>query len=157
MALSFDQHRLVDLRGRATALGASHSPVDAMQKAYIENQIAGASGRIASDQSTLDSLNHWQGLMYDVETVLPKTSQTTQIMSRSLSMDQRLNGGDASMNSRNEGDYDPQSRREERAGAGRAAAKDLSQRSPWWIIGTSLIFEAVILTLTAWKFARQDY
>ena len=35
--------------------------------------------------------------------------------------------------------------------------KALRRRSVPWIIGTSLAFEAVMLTLAAWAFCRRDY
>jgi hypothetical protein len=31
------------------------------------------------------------------------------------------------------------------------------QRSIWWIVGTSLLFEAAVLGLAAWSFSRRDY
>lgn len=35
--------------------------------------------------------------------------------------------------------------------------EELDQRSPWFIIGTSLGFEAVLLLIAGWVFARRDY
>ena len=31
------------------------------------------------------------------------------------------------------------------------------QRPTWWIIGTSLLFEGVLLSIAGWKFCRRDY
>ncbi len=36
-------------------------------------------------------------------------------------------------------------------------AREFHSRSPWWIVGTSLAFEAVILALASWVFCRRDF
>jgi hypothetical protein len=33
----------------------------------------------------------------------------------------------------------------------------MKSRSLWWVIGTSLAFEAVVLLLAAWSFCRRDF
>jgi hypothetical protein len=33
----------------------------------------------------------------------------------------------------------------------------LNKRPIWWIVGTSLGFEAVVLAVAAWIFCRRDY
>lgn len=35
--------------------------------------------------------------------------------------------------------------------------QELRDRSIWWVIGTSLIFEAFILALGSWIFSRRDF
>ena len=40
----------------------------------------------------------------------------------------------------------------------RAAVEDEMARRPvWWVVGTSLVFEAAILGIGAWYFRRRDY
>ena len=41
--------------------------------------------------------------------------------------------------------------------AGRSLMKEIRSRSVWWVVGTSLGFEAVVLALAAWIFSRRDY
>ncbi|MGC4015335.1 MAG: hypothetical protein QM755_12585 [Luteolibacter sp.] len=79
---------------------------------------------------------------------LPKTGETTRLMNRLIKVRTGL-GDEEAIN-------------EAGGGGGRGdlaeAAREASVRhSPFYIIGTSLAFEAVILGLGAWIFCRRDY
>ena len=39
----------------------------------------------------------------------------------------------------------------------REMLEELRSRSVWWVVGTSLAFEAVVLLIAAWIFCRRDY
>lgn len=105
-------------------------------------------------------------ILYGVKTVLPKTSETTDLMSRWLLSDAALNADFDD----DEGDSDDgaaagrpgqnPARAQRRAGReddARTVAQTLNTRPVSWVIGTSLGFEAVVLALAAWVFWRRDY
>jgi hypothetical protein len=39
----------------------------------------------------------------------------------------------------------------------REMLEELRSRSVWWVVGTSLAFEAIVLLIAAWIFCRRDY
>jgi ABC-type transport system involved in multi-copper enzyme maturation permease subunit len=82
-------------------------------------------------------------ILYYVLTVLPKTTETVALLERNLLSVDELTAG-------------PSGRPEEMAAA-RETAETLRSRSVWWIIGTSLGFEAAALGCAAFIFCRRDY
>lgn len=85
-------------------------------------------------------------IMHGVNTLLPKTTETIGLLERWLVQLANLperpvgNGPERAL---------LQSQEE--------FAEAMHQRSPWWIIGTSLGFELAVLSLGAWIFCRRDF
>jgi hypothetical protein len=106
-----------------------------------------AGGRAASQRepSSNRGLETARRILGAVNTVLPKTRETITLLQRWLI---RLADLPPMAN-------DPQQR------AMQAAQRDLQEvldrRSPFWILGTSLGFELVVLVWAAWVFCRRDY
>ena len=102
------------------------------------------------------ALDRWHGRVIALKTTLPKTNETINLLRRWLidladlpdvqqqtaevEMDDEASPGPGP---------DPE--------ATMRAAEELDSRSPWWIIGTSLGFEAVVLLIAGWVFARRDF
>ena len=84
-------------------------------------------------------------ILHGVMTVLPKTTATIELLQRWLIRLADLPKQPASG--------------EEMAiqAAQRELVEALYQRSPSWIMGTSLGFELVMLGLAAWLFCRRDF
>jgi len=111
--------------------------------------------RLVADRGSkaVRNLNIAHDVAYGIKTVMPKTRETTEIMNRKLIRPARAPDGeevDEPMDgSRREGPFTD------------ADIQKLDQtmrtRSLWWVIGTSLGFEAVVLLLAAWVFCRRDY
>ena len=84
--------------------------------------------------------------MHGVNTALPKTTETIGLLERwvvrlaNLPERPPSNGPDRAM---------IESQLE--------FAAAIRQRSPWWIVGTSLGFEVVVMGLAAWIFCRRDF
>ncbi len=96
----------------------------------------------------------WHQALFDVETILPKTNATVELLDRTLIRSARLQGvsRDNEDNSRNSGvdlNNNP-------VPIGKLNAI-LRSRTAGWIIGTSLAFEGIVLALAAWIFCRRDY
>ena len=94
-------------------------------------------------------------VVYAFKTVLPKTRETTELMNRRL-----LRNVSATTEEAEPDDVTGDGRRE-RGPFTPADVQKLDEtmrsRSLWWVIGTSLAFEAVVLLLAAWSFCRRDF
>jgi len=85
-------------------------------------------------------------IMHGVNTVLPKTGETIGLLERWLVRLAHLP------------EQPPRGERERAIfESQQEIVQALQQRSPWWIVGTSLGFELVVLTLAAWVFCRRDF
>ncbi len=98
-------------------------------------------------------------IVYGLKTALPKTSETTALLSRSLisepEYDDAADDGPRPGNNGNDN-----IRRRERAitrADERAVQSAVRQRPVAWVVGTSLLFEAAVLGVAAWVFCRRDY
>ena len=84
--------------------------------------------------------------LYGMKTCLPKTNDTLNLMDRTMvSMAELSEAAGRRTQSRRSDDFGVQVEQEYRS------------RSVAWIVGTSLLFEGVILAWAAWIFCRRDY
>ena len=127
-----------------------------------------ASALVAAQQTELDEArqqaaeNHhtariWGNIhtvIYAIKTVTPKTTDTIELLDRyvfphideaQLAAGVDQGGGDAP---------DPRGAMMEGA---KETVQDLRKRSPTWVVGTSLAFEAVIVLWAGWLFWRRDF
>lgn len=104
-------------------------------------------------------------LTYAAKTVLPKTRATNELLDRSLRATQP-----AEVTNRRERPAPRSNRRASQPPADdstlarlgdpalvREVQAEQLSRPIWWVLGTSLAFEAVILAIAAWIFCRRDY
>lgn len=119
---------------------------------------------LARQRSELDeqreSLSTWRTahrLTFALKTVLPKTTETMELLERSIIDWGELEGFREAATS---------SRRSRGRGNDRGFGSDqvnqelertLRSRSAWWVLGTSLGFEVAVLALGAWIFCRRDF
>lgn len=95
------------------------------------------------------ALRKWHGRVTAVKTVLPKTSDTINLLGRALLSpeDTVLIAGAFTPDTEGESPDQTIERME-------AASRD---RSLWWILGTSFLFEAAVLGVGVWAFSRRDF
>jgi ABC-type transport system involved in multi-copper enzyme maturation permease subunit len=96
-------------------------------------------------------------LVYAFKTALPKTRETTEVMNRRLLRNVRPDTQESEPD-----DLTEDGPRRNRNGPFTPADvqkldQTMRSRSLWWVIGTSLAFEAVVLMLAAWVFCRRDF
>jgi ABC-type transport system involved in multi-copper enzyme maturation permease subunit len=116
------------------------------------------------DQKSTDE--NWQlahRLFYAAKTVVPKTTETANLVARELAI--RADIGEASDDDAQQG-ADENTRRQrgffrsqfvrERDMAA-AMQSEMESRSVWWVVGTSLCFEALVLGAGVWYFRRRDF
>jgi ABC-type transport system involved in multi-copper enzyme maturation permease subunit len=89
------------------------------------------------------------------KTVFPKTDETTELLERVLNKDMALDVPEAQP-----GDDAPSWMKLSQADRQRLAARiveSFRERSAWWVVGSSLGFEALVLAIGAWIFCRRDF
>jgi hypothetical protein len=162
------------IAGQINAVDAQIATLKGSADPGAANQLAGLESRRSTltTQSDRTTVPNWmvtgQWVVYDVKTFVPKTRETLALLDRYLFNDKDLQ--EASKISEDEipppGPQGPPpgpSGRGRGIRAGRGADFTLIQarldreRSVWWIIGTSLVFEAVCLALAAWHFCTRDF
>jgi hypothetical protein len=115
-----------------------------------------------------DLLISAQKVAYYAKTFVPKTRETLGLLDRILFNDNDL--AQASKINTESAEQAPPSFAPppgRGGGPGRGPAANVSeslvqaqldrQRSIWWVVGTSLVFEAVMLALAAWYFCTRDF
>ena len=144
---------------RLTANPSTSAKLQESRINYEQRKLDRANARLSDVVPGARKLKLAHQILYGVKTVLPKTSETTNMLERWLFTDAEIEA----RFEQQENDAAPMFQGEERedivgahdaAQRAQMAARD---RSPAWVIGTSLAFEAVVLTLAAWVFCRRDY
>jgi hypothetical protein len=96
-------------------------------------------------------------IVVGVKTVFPKTSETVQLIDRWIveaARLERIPGDDVEPSTFRFGA--PMSQQEQRLLQARIEER-LRGRNAWWVLGTSLIFEAMVLALACVVFVRRDF
>lgn len=119
--------------------------------------------RIESLSDSLESLETWQDRAYAVKTVLPKTAETIALLERWLIPLEDLPMGQSAEEAEAEAsieeaesagfEMDEASRQE----ASLKAQEEIRDRPLWWVLGTSLVFEFIVLGVASWIFVRRDF
>ncbi len=133
----------------------------------IESMPLIAREREARDKAEKDvkALQFWAELVYKTKTVLPKTGETIGLLERWTIPQTQIEAAqaraDASLKAEREADEKDVNKSDDRQGQTgmdeQAIIDELRSRPVWWIVGTSLGFEAVMLLLAGWIFVRRDY
>ena len=124
-------------------------------------------GSLRQRAETARELAMWSGrfqrILYGIKTVTPKTTDTSDLLNRYVFTEEEV---EQSLNPPPQREGSPWRRRQNGgqaaddqatvAGA-KTATLELYNRSPTWVIGTSLLFELVVVTLAGWMFVRRDY
>ncbi len=112
--------------------------------------------RVTEAEAAVDTWTAWAKRVYLLKTVLPKTQETIGLLERNLITIEELN---QLMNQ--SGDEVEAPDEDVPAMADPRVAKRVNEviraRSVGWILGTSFIFEGVILLLATWIFRRRDF
>ncbi|MCI0362876.1 MAG: hypothetical protein L0Y44_07455 [Phycisphaerales bacterium] len=127
-------------------------PTDPSIIQSAEQRLADRKKELESNQSTIGKLEIAHNIAMGVKTVLPKTAETIGLLERWLIDLAELpeQPEDDRAKAMREFDIDQQQLQEE-------AILEVRNRSAFWVMGTSLIFEAVVVGLAAWIFCRRDF
>lgn len=118
-----------------------------------------ATQQVADAQESVTTWSHWARIVYITKTILPKTTETTGLLERHLiSLDElkKLMPGDDDEPASDD-EPAPRHRPRNRNGAQARVEAALRERSVWWIAGTSVAFEVVVLSIACVVFCRRDF
>ncbi len=110
--------------------------------------------KVKKNQRTASNINRW---FFICKTIFPKTAETVSLLERKLisSADLQI------MRSESDSGVNIEMKDEnEHVDQARAAARMqdiLRSRSVWWIVGSSLVFETLILGISGFIFCRRDF
>jgi hypothetical protein len=100
-----------------------------------------------------------QRITYDFKTVTPKTTDTIDLLNRYVFTDEEVEssfnrpGRPREAARRQNAPVDQQAAAE----GAQSSAKEVRSRSIAWVVGTSLLFELLLVTWAGWIFCRRDY
>lgn len=125
--------------------------------AELEKDLDDKEQKLAAAKDDQSRLTMVHSLLFATKTVLPKTSETMELLQRSLvSATELENFIDNAP--------EPQRRRQNRddvrvseVSVQKEVNRILRERSVGWVLGTSLLFEAVMVAIAAWLFCRRDF
>lgn len=111
---------------------------------------------------TRDKIRWWYGLVYGAKSVLPKTAETTGLLERYVidlgKLDQLQAAAQPPENQNIRIDSDqPDDPHIDENEMGKRVQQTILGRSEWWVVGTSLAFEVIILALAARSFCTRDF
>lgn len=112
----------------------------------------------------------WHTVAFAIKTVLPKTGETTNLLSRAILPESEMKSfRDAQLEQamknqeqfrqaqRENGENEPDMPAFADVWIATEVERRLNERSVWWVLGTSLGFEALVLGIAGWVFARRDF
>lgn len=151
---------LQDRRDRGEPTPAEKGPLDSKFADELEAVNVMLKPARVDAKSAHESAANWQKycrIVMGVQSVLPKTAQTIGLLNRWL-----LTADDENLFSGPQQSQDEESEEQVRFGERDAdvinkVEDDLRGRSVLWVVGTSLIFEAVMLSIAGWIFCRRDF
>lgn len=111
-------------------------------------------------QSTIDKIERWHRPVRVVQAILPKTGETIGLADRWLRRDTDINIMDiltGGVTRDESGAFARGRSQDEDREVERRLEDQMESRSEFYVIGTSLLFEAVVLALACWIFVRRDY
>ncbi len=110
-----------------------------------ESQIQALERLRPEQEETAETARRWHTRLYAVFIALPKTGATKELFQRWVI---------------DKSDWDGFLKMLDQMGNGEgssAAQEEMNERPLWWVLGTSLAFEALVLALACWIFCRRDF
>ncbi|GMV24325.1 MAG: hypothetical protein AMXMBFR58_03560 [Phycisphaerae bacterium] len=110
--------------------------------------------KFKEDLPTYEQIHFW---FFTAKTVLPKTSETIGLLEREMVSISDLQGMRDAQAARIEVSEEDEALNINDVTVAERMDKVLRARSVWWVIGTSLVFEGIVLGAAAWIFCRRDF
>lgn len=130
------------------ALANSQDPPDEETREELTTDLA----EVKAHEPGWKTAHFW---LYSVKSCLPKTTDTLALLDRWLIDSASMPARDASSTESVQEGFG--SRRVRGTSIGTAVREQQRSQSIWWVLGTSALFEAVVLALATLIFARRDY
>jgi ABC-type transport system involved in multi-copper enzyme maturation permease subunit len=152
------------------SLGGKLEGASEEERPAIQKQIADTRATLAATATNLGEAekdqkfwNRWHSLMYSVKTILPKTGETMKLLERSLISGTELDFlmKDDAKGPERGGPFNHEQRvhgvKVSQRQLQRMLNDEIRGRSVWWVLGTSVGFELVLLGFAGIVFARRDF
>lgn len=107
---------------------------------------------LEEDEKGIKQLKLWTNIVVGIKTVLPKTQETSALLERTLIDPEKIPVPEV-----DEGQNNPMDLQVDQTELSRRVEDIYRSRSLWWILGTSFIFEGVLLLFCCWRFTRRDF
>jgi ABC-type transport system involved in multi-copper enzyme maturation permease subunit len=152
-----ENQRLIERNEAALARMAEAKPdagVDDTFVRRVQDELASQRSDLAGAQRALETSQTIHRIIYGVKTVLPKTAETIALLERWMidlaelepAAGQQAGRGQTMFGVR----IDEQQLQMD-------AQEQIRSRSVAWVMGTSLLFELVVLSIAGWLFVRRDF
>jgi ABC-type transport system involved in multi-copper enzyme maturation permease subunit len=165
------EKRIATIRDGQQADGALNAVLSNMSLPEQERRLEEARSRLEEQKQSALTWSRWNSGLYIARTILPKTAETIDLLNRSLMTPDEMTKLINSAQDRAEERDNRRGRRTPPADDPDAAprfsfespevqqeiAESARTRPVWWVLGSSLAFEAVILGLACFTFSRKDY
>lgn len=154
--------------------GFAAALVERMSLPGQKQRLERARERLESDRDRAREWEKWHGRIWAARFVLPKTSETADLLNRGLIEKDELQkmieaGNESNRRFRPEApevpenleDFDPNRElgrvQQDDPAVQQAATERQYSKSLWWVLGTSFAFQFAVLALAAWLFCRRDF
>lgn len=135
---------------------AKKTSSDPADFAKLEARLVEKQAKLVEHRENVAGIDKWYRIAFTAKTLLPKTGETKELLERAVvndrEMEQMARMAENNDNRNSGGPFGPADMK-----AVRQADKISKSRSLWWVIGTSLLFEAVIIGWACRIFARRDF
>lgn len=137
---------------------ARHNPKQAALVGAFQEDSDSAHREADSTLHTARVLKNIHTAVYVIKTITPKTTDTLGLLDRYIfPTEQEANYAAGVDPDRSNQQLDADDPRADTMAGAKKTVEDLRSRSPEWIVGTSLAFEAVLVGWAMWIFCRRDY
>ena len=144
----------------AAAIDPSTKPARNILQETYANGLDEATRQREGAAASLDTLRNAHWWVFLIKAPLPKTAETVGVLDRVLLPEKEM---EKSEQARNEGfasrinNDDRRERQRTNMEASNRAVYAYRDRSLWWSLGTSALFEVVLLAFACWRFGRRDF
>lgn len=129
------------------------------RRAAANPALAASRTRQAAAEQAVETWSKWSDRVGSVKFVLPKTQETIALLERNLISQKEINQlfGESTGMQIPESDDPPRGPAMEDPRVQKRVQEVIRSRSLAWVLGTSLVFEAVCLSLCVLLFSRRDF
>lgn len=140
----------------AAETGSAAPPRSAKSLAQLEEELADKKARLGAARADQRRLTNIHAIVYSVKTVLPKTTETMDLLQRALvsaaEIENLINAAGEPPRRRNRDPLAPSE-----VSVRKEVQREMDSRTVGWVLGTSLLFEAALVLLAAGLFCRRDF
>lgn len=159
MEVEHTDESIAKLEESYAALETDETEQNAPARQRIKSELESSREERDSTLETIGKIDNWYKPIRAIRTVMPKTAETIALLDRWLRRDTDVNLFDllqGKVARDDSGAFRVTDTSDDRE-AQRRVQQEYDAKSEWYLIGSSLVFEALVLSLACWIFVRRDY